>query len=71
MVWEMSILVQSKSHAVYSWMFLDVEQTRRREMIILVGEWRNIGTTEVQALSIYLWYCARTCSELQAIALFF
>ena len=31
------------------------EQTRRREMIIILAEWRNIGTTEVQALSIYLW----------------
>ena len=31
------------------------EQTRRREMIILLAEWRNIGTTKVQALSIYLW----------------
>ena len=31
------------------------EQTRRREMIILLAEWTNIGTTEVQALSIYLW----------------
>ena len=31
------------------------EQTRRREMIILLAEWRNIVTTEVQALSIYLW----------------
>ena len=30
------------------------EQTRRRKMIILLGEWRNIGTTEVEAWSIYL-----------------
>ena len=46
------------------------EQTRRREMIILLGEWRNLGTTEVQALSIHLCYCARTCTELQARTLF-
>ena len=46
------------------------EQTRRREMIIILGEWRNIGTTEVQVLFIYLCYCARTCTELQARTLF-
>ena len=39
------------------------EQTRRREMILLLGEWRNIGTTEVQVLSIYLCYYARTCTQ--------
>ena len=43
-----------------------VEQTRRREMIILLGEWKNIGTTEVQAFSIYSWHCSRACSELRA-----
>ena len=26
-------------------------------MIILLGEWRNIGKTKVQVLSIYLCYC--------------
>ena len=31
------------------------EQTRRREMIILLAQWTNIGNTKVQALSIYLW----------------
>ena len=46
------------------------EQTRRRETIILLGEWRNIGTTEVQVLSVFLCYCARTCTELQARTLF-
>ena len=46
------------------------EQTRRREMIILLGEWRNMGTTEVQVLAILLCYRARTCNELQARTLF-
>ena len=32
------------------------EQTRRREMIILLGEWRKKGTTEVRLLSVYLCY---------------
>ena len=38
-------------------------------MIILLGEWRNIGTSKVQVLSINLCYCARTCAELQRTTL--
>ena len=35
-------------------------------MITLLGEWRNIGSTEVPVWSVYSCYCSRTCAELQA-----
>ena len=39
-------------------------------MIILLGEWGNVGITEIEVLSIYCCSCSRTCTELQARSLF-